>query len=48
MTKDLLPMYAEPHTTLVHPGGHMIPTNAAAKQAYKAFIEPFLNESNSK
>ncbi|VDD80936.1 unnamed protein product [Mesocestoides corti] len=43
MTKDLLPMYVAPQTTLVHPGGHFIPTNAAAKDAYRAFIAPFLS-----
>ncbi|VUZ52951.1 unnamed protein product, partial [Hymenolepis diminuta] len=41
MTEDLLPYYATPHTTLVHPGGHMIPINAAAKQVYKQFIAKF-------
>lgn len=38
MTEDLMPYYAEPHTVLVHSRGHMIPTDAAAKKAYKEFI----------
>ncbi|VDM18062.1 unnamed protein product, partial [Hydatigera taeniaeformis] len=41
MTEELLPFYAAPQT-LVHPGGHMIPTNAAAKEAFREFIGQFL------
>nr|CDS32888.1 ovarian cancer associated gene 2 protein [Hymenolepis microstoma] len=41
MTEDLLPLYATPHTTLLHAGGHMIPTGGAAKQTYKEFIAKF-------
>ncbi|VDO03010.1 unnamed protein product [Rodentolepis nana] len=41
MTEDLLSLYATPHTILLHPGGHMIPICAAAKQTYKEFIAKF-------
>ncbi|VDK23899.1 unnamed protein product [Taenia asiatica] len=43
MTEELLPFYAAPQTTFVHPGGHMIPTNAAAKEAFRTFIGQFLS-----
>ncbi|KAH9279845.1 Ovarian cancer-associated -like protein [Echinococcus granulosus] len=42
MTEELLPLYTAPQTTFVHPGGHMIPTTAAAKEAFRTFIGQFL------
>ena len=42
MTEDLLPFYASPHTTFVHPLGHFIPSNTAAKAAFREFIGQFL------
>nr|VZI08671.1 unnamed protein product [Spirometra erinaceieuropaei] len=45
MTKDLLDVYEPPHTTLVHPGGHLIPTNAEAKVAYRSFLDRFRSKT---
>ncbi|KAM7534496.1 hypothetical protein Aperf_G00000106534 [Anoplocephala perfoliata] len=41
MTEDLIPYYADPHNIMVHPKGHLIPTDAPAKQAYREFIAKF-------
>ncbi|VDM04675.1 unnamed protein product [Schistocephalus solidus] len=45
MTKDLLDVYEPPHTTLVHAGGHLIPTNAEAKIAYRSFLDRFRSKT---